>query len=76
MKNFKITIKTDVTKLRNQMHFDVQRTTRAAVFKDRTKYDRKRAKRQRLDVQLAKLPAFFMVNLPAKKTEYAAKIMI
>jgi hypothetical protein len=50
MKNFKITIKTDVTKLRNQMHFDVQRTTRAAVFKDRTKYDRKRAKRQRLDV--------------------------
>lgn len=34
-------IKTDVTKLRNEMHFDVQRTTKAAVFRDRTKYTRK-----------------------------------
>ncbi len=29
-------------KVRNEMHFDVQRKTRANVFKDKTKYTRKR----------------------------------
>ncbi len=29
---------------RNEMHFEVQRNTRMAIFKDRTKYDRNREK--------------------------------
>ena len=37
-----IKIKVDQTKLRNEMHFDVQCNTRANVFRDRTKYTRKR----------------------------------
>lgn len=36
-----LTIKVDVTKLRNEMHFEVQKTTRAHVFRDKTKYTRK-----------------------------------
>lgn len=36
-----IRIKVDPTKLRNELHFDVQRNTRANVFRDRTKYTRK-----------------------------------
>lgn len=36
-----IKIKVDVTTLRNTLHFDVQRNTRANVFRDRTKYTRK-----------------------------------
>lgn len=36
-----IKIQIDVTKLRNEMHFDVQRNTRANVFRDKTKYTRK-----------------------------------
>ena len=28
--------------LRNEMHFEVQRNTKAQVFKDKTKYTRKR----------------------------------
>lgn len=35
-------IKVDPTKLRNEMHFDVQLNTRANVFRDRTKYTRKK----------------------------------
>jgi len=42
MKNtFNITIKPEDMVIRNTMHFDVQRTTRAHVFKDKTKYSRK-----------------------------------
>ena len=37
-----IKVKLDVTKLRNELHFDVQRNTRANVFRDRTKYSRKK----------------------------------
>jgi len=37
-----IKIKVDVTKLRNEMHFDIQRRTRANVFRNRKKYNRKR----------------------------------
>ena len=36
-----IKIKVDQTKLRNEMHFDVQRNTHSNVFRDRTKYTRK-----------------------------------
>lgn len=36
-----IYIRVDQTKLRNEMHFEVQRTTRANVFRDRKKYTRK-----------------------------------
>ena len=39
----KIVLKTrvDYSKMRNEMHFEVQRTTRMNVFRDRTKYSRK-----------------------------------
>lgn len=37
-----IKVKLDVTKLRNEMHFEVQKATRANVFRDRTKYRRKK----------------------------------
>ena len=42
MKKEVIHIKVDQTKLRNELHFDVQRNTRANVFRDRTKYSRKK----------------------------------
>lgn len=42
MKNtFNIKIKPEDLILRNEMHFNVQRSTRANVFKDKTKYTRK-----------------------------------
>lgn len=37
-----IKVKIDQTKLRNEMHFDVQRNNHAIVYRDRTKYTRKR----------------------------------
>lgn len=37
-----IKIKLDITKLRNELHFEVQKSTRAQVFRDRTKYCRKK----------------------------------
>lgn len=37
-----IKIKLDVTKLRNELHFEVQKSARAHVFRDRTKYCRKK----------------------------------
>lgn len=42
MKKEIITVKVDQTKLPNKMHFEVQRTTRANVFRNRKKYTRKR----------------------------------
>ena len=36
-----IKIKVDQTKLPNKMHLEVQKTTRANVFRDRKKYTRK-----------------------------------
>ena len=38
----KITIKPEDIKVRNELHFDVQRSTRANVFRDKTKYTRKK----------------------------------
>lgn len=37
-----IKVKLDVTKLRNELQFEVQKSTRANVFRDRTKYCRKK----------------------------------
>ena len=44
MKKEKIVIHIDPNDIvvRNEMHFDVQRKTRANVFRDRTKYTRKK----------------------------------
>lgn len=44
-KKLKITIKAEDLKLRNEMHFEVQRRTRANVFRNRKKYSRKRKHR-------------------------------
>lgn len=41
MKKETIKIKVDQTKLPNKMHFEVQRTTRANIFRNRKKYTRK-----------------------------------
>lgn len=41
MKKEVIHVKVDQTKLRNELHFDVQRNTHANIFKDKTKYNRK-----------------------------------
>ena len=47
MKNvFNIKIKPEDLVLRNEMHFEVQRTTRAHIYTDRTKYTRKEKHRQ------------------------------
>ena len=50
-KTNKMRIKIDLTKLRNELHFDVQKSTRAQVFRDRTKYSRKRKHRNKNDYQ-------------------------
>ena len=34
-------IKVDITKLPNKMHFEIQKSTRANVFRNRKKYNRK-----------------------------------
>ena len=41
MKNEIIKVKVDQTKLPNKMHLEVQKTTRANVFRNRKKYTRK-----------------------------------
>lgn len=48
-KKFKITIRADDLKLRNEMHFEVQRRTRANIFRNRKKYSRKRKHQNKLD---------------------------
>lgn len=42
-----IRVKLDVIKLRNELHFEVQKSTRANVFRDRTKYCRKKKHKNR-----------------------------
>lgn len=51
MRKQTIKIKVDQTKLPNKMHFDVQRTTRVGIFRDRTKYSRKRKHKNKEDEQ-------------------------
>lgn len=41
-KKITITIKPEDVKVRNELHFNVQKTTRANIFKDKTKYTRKK----------------------------------
>ena len=41
MKTIKINIKPEDIKVRNELHFNVQKTTRANIFRDKTKYTRK-----------------------------------
>ena len=45
----KIKVKVDQTKLPNKMHLEVQKTTRMNVFRDRTKYTRKRKHKNQED---------------------------
>lgn len=42
MKKETIHIKVDQTKLRNELHFEIQKNNRSNVFRDRTKYTRKK----------------------------------
>lgn len=51
MKNKKIVIHIDPKDIvvRNEMHFDVQRRTRMNVFRDRTKYTRKKKHKNKED---------------------------
>lgn len=42
MEKIKINIKPEDIKVRNELHFNVQKTTRANIFRDKTKYTRKR----------------------------------
>lgn len=51
MKKETITIKVDQTKLPNKMHFDVQRTTRVQIFRNRKKYTRKTKHKNKMDEQ-------------------------
>lgn len=44
-----IKIKTDITKLPNKMHFDVQRKTRMNIFRNRKKYTRKIKHKQKVE---------------------------
>ena len=37
-----IHIKVDPTKVRNELHFNIQKRNRMNIFRDRTKYTRKR----------------------------------
>jgi hypothetical protein len=48
-KTNKMRIKIDITKLRNELHFDVQKSTRAQVFRDCTKYSHTRKHRNKND---------------------------
>ena len=49
MKNEKITIKPDYTKMRNEMHFEVQKKTRMQIQENKKKYNRKRLKKPSQD---------------------------
>ena len=35
-------VQIDVTKLPNKLHFEIQKNTRMGIFRDKTKYTRKR----------------------------------
>lgn len=54
MKQEKIIIHVDMSKVRNEMHFEVQRATRANIFRDRTKYTRKRKHKSKIDQLIIK----------------------
>ena len=41
-RKMKMTISVDPSSVRNELHFEVQKKTRMNIFRDRTKYSRKR----------------------------------
>ena len=45
----RITVKVDPTKVPNKLHFEIQKANRANVFRDRTKYSRKRKHKNQED---------------------------
>ena len=45
MEKIKMKIKVDYSKVRNPLQLEVQRTTRMNIFRDKTKYTRKRKHR-------------------------------
>ena len=47
-KEIRINIKPEDIKVRNELHFNVQKSTRANVFKDKTKYTRKKKHKDNL----------------------------
>jgi hypothetical protein len=49
MRKETIKVKVDQTKLPNKMHFDVQRTTRVQIFRNRKKYTRKTKHKNKMD---------------------------
>ena len=49
MRTEHITIKVDPTKLRNEMHFEVQRKTHMNIFRNRKKYTRKRKHKNKFE---------------------------
>ena len=51
MKKIRIKVKVNQTELPNKMHFEVQKNTRAVVFRDRTKYCRRRKHKGQTDWQ-------------------------
>ena len=46
MRNEKITIKPDYSKLRNELHYNIQLNTRVQIYENKKKYNRKRFKQQ------------------------------
>lgn len=48
MKTLRIKIKPEDIKVRNELHFNVQKSTRANVYKDKTKYTRKKKHKENL----------------------------
>ena len=44
MRNEKITIKPNYSKIRNELHFEVQLNTRARVYENKKRYNRKKLK--------------------------------
>ena len=49
MKKIRIKVKVNQTELPNKMHFEVQKNTRAVVFRDRTQYCRRRKHKGQTD---------------------------
>jgi len=49
MERITMKIKVDQSKLRNEMHFDVQKNTRMHIFRDRTKYTRKKKHKNKIE---------------------------
>lgn len=41
-RKLKLTVSVDPSSVHNELHFEVQRKTRMNIFRDRTKYSRKR----------------------------------